>query len=156
MAGGGRGFAQPTSSWRRLILKYYCQASINTPTFVQHFFLPLSRRFLFALIASIAILDLPPILSHQPHLSHLAICPSAFHLTPDLCRISFHFANLPVSSSTTLPCSAITVTMPAATSTVNGTGPSANDNISRFSAPSRPLSPGHQKSLFHEKTRCLV
>ncbi|KAI9731404.1 MAG: citrate synthase [Cirrosporium novae-zelandiae] len=33
---------------------------------------------------------------------------------------------------------------------------SADDNIARFSAPSRPLSPPAAHTLFHEKTRCFV
>ncbi len=33
---------------------------------------------------------------------------------------------------------------------------SANDNIRRFAAPSRPLSPRAEHTLFHEKTRCFV
>lgn len=33
---------------------------------------------------------------------------------------------------------------------------SANDNITRFAAPSRPLSPLPQHALFTNKTRCLV
>lgn len=33
---------------------------------------------------------------------------------------------------------------------------SANDNIARFSAPSRPLSPPSAHTLFHPKTRCFV
>lgn len=32
----------------------------------------------------------------------------------------------------------------------------ANDNITRFSAPSRPLSPAPEHALFSNKTRCLV
>jgi hypothetical protein len=57
-------------------------------------------------------------------------------------------------------------TMPSATTngtTLNGTngtapsaGLSANDNIRRFAAPSRPLSPRAEHTLFHEKTRCFV
>jgi ATP citrate (pro-S)-lyase len=45
---------------------------------------------------------------------------------------------------------------------VNGTstpapgGLSANDNITRFAAPSRPLSPLPAHALFTDKTRCLV
>lgn len=44
---------------------------------------------------------------------------------------------------------------------VNGTngetaGLSANDNIRRFVAPSRPLSPPKEYQLFHPKTRCFV
>ncbi|KAK1081527.1 ATP citrate lyase subunit 1 [Friedmanniomyces endolithicus] len=35
-------------------------------------------------------------------------------------------------------------------------GLSANDNIQRFAAPSRPLSPQPQHTLFHPKTRCFV
>jgi hypothetical protein len=57
--------------------------------------------------------------------------------------------------------------MPSATSNgpsiaVNGAraapaaGLSANDNIRRFAAPSRPLSPRAEHTLFHNKTRCLV
>jgi hypothetical protein len=54
--------------------------------------------------------------------------------------------------------------MPSATSNgaaVNGTAPataglSANDNIRRFAAPSRPLSPRAEHTLFHDKTRCFV
>ncbi|KFH48744.1 ATP-citrate synthase subunit-like protein [Hapsidospora chrysogenum ATCC 11550] len=40
----------------------------------------------------------------------------------------------------------------------NGTtkGLSANDNIQRFAAPSRPLSPLPSHALFNDKTRCLV
>lgn len=33
---------------------------------------------------------------------------------------------------------------------------SANDNIRRFAAPSRPLSPLPSHALFHNKTRCFV
>jgi len=33
---------------------------------------------------------------------------------------------------------------------------SANDNIRRFQAPSRPLSPPAAHTLFHPKTRCFV
>lgn len=43
--------------------------------------------------------------------------------------------------------------------TTNGTAPaglSANDNITRFAAPSRPLSPLPGHALFNEKTRCFV
>jgi hypothetical protein len=54
--------------------------------------------------------------------------------------------------------------MPAAVpnGTPNGIAPavkaglSANDNITRFSAPSRPLSPRAEHTLFHNKTRCFV
>ena len=43
------------------------------------------------------------------------------------------------------------------TNGANGTAnPSANDNIRRFTAPSRPLSPPAEHTLFHEKTRCFV
>jgi len=35
-------------------------------------------------------------------------------------------------------------------------GLSVNDNIARFEAPSRPLSPGDEHTLFHDKTRCFV
>ncbi len=49
------------------------------------------------------------------------------------------------------------VTAPAGT---NGTktpvGLSANDNITRFAAPSRPLSPLPAHALFNNKTRCFV
>lgn len=51
--------------------------------------------------------------------------------------------------------------MPAAANT-NGAegktsgGLSANDNIRRFAAPSRPLSPLPPHALFNNKTRCLV
>ncbi|KAH0558396.1 hypothetical protein GP486_004942 [Trichoglossum hirsutum] len=34
--------------------------------------------------------------------------------------------------------------------------PNANDNIRRFTAPSRPLSPNAPHTLFHNKTRCFV
>ncbi|KAF4306850.1 ATP citrate lyase subunit 1 [Botryosphaeria dothidea] len=44
----------------------------------------------------------------------------------------------------------------AANSTPNGDTLSANDNIRRFQAPSRPLSPPAQHTLFHNKTRCFV
>jgi ATP citrate (pro-S)-lyase len=49
-----------------------------------------------------------------------------------------------------------------ATSSISATGPkaagglSANDNIRRFAAPSRPLSPLPAHALFNDKTRCLV
>ncbi|MCJ1383696.1 citrate synthase [Xylographa soralifera] len=43
------------------------------------------------------------------------------------------------------------------TNGVNGLGgASANDNIRRFAAPSRPLSPHADYQLFHNKTRCFV
>jgi hypothetical protein len=35
-------------------------------------------------------------------------------------------------------------------------GLSANDNIRRFAAPSRPMSPPAAHTLFHPKTRCFV
>ena len=38
----------------------------------------------------------------------------------------------------------------------NSAAPSANDNIRRFAAPSRPLSPRAEHTLFHNKTRCFV
>ncbi|KAK8086539.1 ATP-citrate synthase subunit 1 [Apiospora phragmitis] len=48
----------------------------------------------------------------------------------------------------------------ATTNGVNGTstagGLSANDNITRFAAPSRPLSPLPSHALFNDKTRCFV
>ncbi|KAI0853891.1 citrate synthase [Daldinia vernicosa] len=47
----------------------------------------------------------------------------------------------------------------AAANGVNGTssgGLSANDNIARFAAPSRPLSPLPAHALFNDKTRCFV
>ncbi|KAI9667463.1 MAG: citrate synthase [Bathelium mastoideum] len=57
--------------------------------------------------------------------------------------------------------------MPSAVPVTNGTsapangvngapGLSANDNITRFAAPSRPLSPHADHTLFHTKTRCFV
>lgn len=49
--------------------------------------------------------------------------------------------------------------MPSA-APVNGATPSdslsANDNIRRFAAPSRPMSPPADHLLFHPKTRCFV
>jgi ATP citrate (pro-S)-lyase len=44
------------------------------------------------------------------------------------------------------------------TNGVNGksSGLTANDNIRRFAAPSRPLSPLPSHALFSDKTRCLV
>ena len=39
---------------------------------------------------------------------------------------------------------------------INSSTPSANDNIRRFAAPSRPLSPRAEHTLFHDKTRCFV
>lgn len=50
--------------------------------------------------------------------------------------------------------------MSAKTNGTNGTHPptglSANDNITRFAAPSRPLSPLPTHALFNNKTRCFV
>ncbi len=56
--------------------------------------------------------------------------------------------------------------MPAANATVSSNGVngssqppvglSANDNIARFAAPSRPLSPLPAHALFNNKTRCFV
>ena len=46
--------------------------------------------------------------------------------------------------------------MPAATPTGAGASLSANDKITRFSAPSRPLSPLPAHALFNNKTRCFV
>ncbi|ATY66021.1 ATP-citrate synthase subunit 1 [Cordyceps militaris CM01] len=40
--------------------------------------------------------------------------------------------------------------------TASGANLSANDNIQRFAAPSRPLSPLPEHALFHDKTRCFV
>jgi hypothetical protein len=41
-------------------------------------------------------------------------------------------------------------------STSNATNRNANDNITRFVAPSRPMSPPAAYNLFHPKTRCFV
>jgi ATP citrate (pro-S)-lyase len=50
--------------------------------------------------------------------------------------------------------------MAAPSSSANGLKPtgglSANDNIRRFAAPSRPLSPLPAHALFNDKTRCFV
>ncbi|KAF2401308.1 ATP-citrate synthase-like protein subunit 1 [Trichodelitschia bisporula] len=49
--------------------------------------------------------------------------------------------------------------MPSVVPVPNGDGAdmlSANDNIRRFAAPSRPLSPPAEHTLFHTKTRCFV
>lgn len=53
--------------------------------------------------------------------------------------------------------------MPSAVPASNGTngvpktdGLSANDNIRRFTAISRPMSPPADHTLFHPKTRCFV
>ena len=44
-----------------------------------------------------------------------------------------------------------------ASTSANGTnGSQPNDNIARFAAPSRALSPTPQHTLFHPKTRCFV
>lgn len=58
-------------------------------------------------------------------------------------------AAVPVTNGTSKP----TANGPAA---VNGDLLSANDNIRRFQAPSRPLSPPAEHTLFHPKTRCFV
>ncbi|KAI7310904.1 putative ATP-citrate synthase subunit, partial [Hortaea werneckii] len=44
----------------------------------------------------------------------------------------------------------------APTAVPNGTTGSANDNIQRFTAPSRSMSPTPEHTLFHPKTRCFV
>lgn len=46
--------------------------------------------------------------------------------------------------------------MAAKTNGTHPTGLSANDNITRFAAPSRPLSPLPTHALFNNKTRCFV
>lgn len=49
--------------------------------------------------------------------------------------------------------------VPNGTSTpMNGAngGLMADDNIKRFAAPSRPMSPTPAHTLFHPKTRCFV
>jgi len=69
----------------------------------------------------------------------------------------------PVLEFLTMP-SAISNGAPLASNGTNGAaalaapaaGPSANDNIRRFAAPSRPLSPRAAHTLFHDKTRCFV
>ncbi|KAB5585995.1 putative ATP-citrate synthase subunit 1 [Coniochaeta sp. 2T2.1] len=53
----------------------------------------------------------------------------------------------------------LSTTANGTTNAVNGTsggGLAANDNIRRFAAPSRPLSPLPSHALFSDKTRCLV
>ncbi|KAB5582573.1 putative ATP-citrate synthase subunit 1 [Coniochaeta sp. 2T2.1] len=53
----------------------------------------------------------------------------------------------------------LSTTANGTTNGVNGTsggGLAANDNIRRFAAPSRPLSPLPSHALFSDKTRCLV
>lgn len=50
-----------------------------------------------------------------------------------------------------MPSAAPTDSQPPA-----GDGLSANDNIRRFAAPSRPMSPPAAHTLFHPKTRCFV
>ncbi|KAJ4307205.1 ATP citrate lyase subunit 1 [Collariella sp. IMI 366227] len=46
--------------------------------------------------------------------------------------------------------------MASTAATSSGSGLSANDNIRRFAAPSRPLSPLPAHALFNDKTRCFV
>jgi ATP citrate (pro-S)-lyase len=46
--------------------------------------------------------------------------------------------------------------VPSQAATSTGDGLSANDNIRRFAAPSRPMSPPAAHTLFHPKTRCFV
>lgn len=57
----------------------------------------------------------------------------------------------------------ITHALPASTETPKATmatlappGNSANDNIRRFTAPSRPRSPPAEHTLFHPKTRAFI
>lgn len=58
-------------------------------------------------------------------------------------------------ASTQIPASVNGVKGP--TNGVDGTnGPTPNDRIQRFSAPSRSLSPRPEHTLFHDKTRCFV
>lgn len=45
---------------------------------------------------------------------------------------------------------------PATPAGASGASLSANDKITRFSAPSRPLSPLPEHALFNDKTRCFV
>jgi hypothetical protein len=53
------------------------------------------------------------------------------------------------------PAEASNGTVPNQASTSTD-GLSANDNIRRFAAPSRPMSPPAAHTLFHPKTRCFV
>ncbi|MCJ1486230.1 citrate synthase [Schaereria dolodes] len=68
---------------------------------------------------------------------------------------------MPSALPTSAPLTNGTPSTTASTPITNGTsnpnsGLSANDNIRRFVAPSRPLSPHAEHMLFHDKTRCLV
>jgi hypothetical protein len=49
-----------------------------------------------------------------------------------------------------------TTSTPATASTSANGGSQPNDNITRFAAPSRALSPTPSHTLFHPKTRCFV
>jgi hypothetical protein len=98
--------------------------------------------------------DVSHFFSYQ--LSPEILPPSCIGQTPEQLKFLTLLA-LPVSFLFTI------FTMPSATTngtTPNGTAPSAglsaNDNIRRFAAPSRPLSPRAEHTLFHDKTRCFV
>ncbi|MCJ1311927.1 citrate synthase [Agyrium rufum] len=62
---------------------------------------------------------------------------------------------IPTTNGTPATSTSIPVTNGEAQPQVDS-GASANDNIRRFVAPSRPMSPRAEHTLFHNKTRCFV
>ena len=69
---------------------------------------------------------------------------------------TFARSSVPSIDAPTMPSAApVNGTTPSQTAT-SSDGQTANDNIRRFVAPSRPLSPPAAHTLFHPKTRCFV
>ena len=83
--------------------------------------------------------------------SEAQLPPSSIAHSPGISR---HLANMPAPTTNGPPLASTSAPQ------INGDAPisstSANDNIRRFGAPSRPLSPKAEHTLFHEKTRCFV
>ncbi|KAA6406702.1 MAG: ATP-citrate synthase subunit 1 [Lasallia pustulata] len=76
-------------------------------------------------------------------------CPVPHHRRP----LTIMPSAAPLTNGTPISTTSVS---PPTNGSIAKDGPSANDNIRRFVAPSRPLSPRGEHTLFHNKTRCFV
>ena len=167
-------YAWPKSSQSKIKSKSFSTSqSENHYSSCHAFCIILTYLLLLYKLHHLRILELLPSVTPALLPSSLTL---SFNLSPVACtvsqliiysRSSLTLRNLPQAIATTdnlsirkrgLPVRK----MPSATQSngVNGSpapaGLSANDNIRRFAAPSRPMSPPAEHTLFHGKTRCFV
>jgi hypothetical protein len=87
-----------------------------------------------------------------------SVQPGSLRSNTDFARTSLN-RNTPLLVTTMAPSAVPNGTTPNGTGLTPQTGGgslSANDNIQRFAAPSRPMSPRPEHTLFHPKTRCFI